>query len=415
MQLKLNDLKTSTLIVLFTAISLISFGQHPTCNGTRYLTPTFTVDETLGITFGNSTSYGGTNADLLLDFFEPSGDVAAARPLIILAFGGSFIGGARTDMHDFCNYYAARGYTCAAIDYRLYDGSLFPFPDSVVMTDEVLKAVSDMKAAVRFFREDAATSNTYKVDTNLIFVGGISAGGIVASHVGMLDPTDPIESYIDPLITANGGWTGNSSTNTQYGDGVSGVLNFSGALRDASYIDANDPPLFSVHDDADEVVPYASGSATIITIPIIRLEGSSLMHQEAQSDGVISELITIPNSTGHVSYFGNSISTDTILTRSLNFLYPIICGAPASIDELSTHIDFKMYPNPTNSAVTIELEEMTDFNVTIFDLSGRFVTSSETQSGTTVLQVNNLRAGSYFVQISHDSLGKSELKQLMVF
>lgn len=405
----------TTLFILFLATAWNSFAQHPTCNGSRYINPTYTVDATLGITFGNSTSYSGTNADLLLDFFEPSGDVAVNRPLIILAFGGSFIGGARTDMHDFCNYYAAHGYTCAAIDYRLYDGPLFPLPDSVTMTDEVLKAVSDMKAAVRFFREDAATTNTYKVDTNLIFVGGISAGAIVASHVGMLDSTDVIEAYIDPLISANGGWTGNSSTNTQYGDGVSGILNYSGALRKASYIDANDPPLFSVHDDGDDVVPYANGQATIFTIPIISLEGSSLMHQEAQSDGVNSELITIANSSGHVSYFGNQVSTDTILTRSLNFLYPIVCGSFASITEQTAAIDFKMYPNPSNSSVTIYIENPAEFGIQLYDVAGRVITSTETTAGKSTIFVDGLTPGAYFVQLSNESLGKSELKQLLVF
>ena len=61
-----------------------------------------------------------------------------------------------------CEYFARRGYVAASIDYRLYDGVLFPTPDSLVMADEMLKAVSDMKAAVRFFREDADQSNIYK-------------------------------------------------------------------------------------------------------------------------------------------------------------------------------------------------------------------------------------------------------------
>ena len=408
-------MRTSTLLVLSLAIAGASYGQHPTCNGTRYVTPSYTSQQTLGITFGNSTSYGGTNADLLLDFFEPSGDAAAARPLIILAFGGSFIGGARADMHDLCNYYTAHGYTCASIDYRLYDGPLFPPPDSITMTDEVLKAVSDMKAAIRFFREDAATTNTYKVDTNLIFVGGISAGAIVASHAGMLDSTDVIEPYIDPLISANGGWTGNSSANTQYGDNVSGVINFSGALRDAGYIDANDPPLFSVHDDGDDVVPYAAGFATIFSFPIISLEGSSLMDQEAQSKGVTTELITIANSTGHVSYFGNQVSTDTILTRSLNFLYPLICGSFASTLEQSASVDFSMYPNPANSSVTVQLENSSEFEITLYDVSGRLITTIEAQYGKGTLNVSDLMPGAYFVQVSTKELVQSNLKQLMVF
>lgn len=36
------------------------------------------------------------------------------------------------------------------------------------MTDVVIKAVGDMKAAVRFLRQDAATVNNYRIDTNLL-------------------------------------------------------------------------------------------------------------------------------------------------------------------------------------------------------------------------------------------------------
>lgn len=390
-------------------LSYMSFGQNPTCDGTRYLNPVYTPTSTTGILFGNNTTIGGSNQDLYLDFFEPSGDLAAERPLIILAFGGSFIGGQRSDMHPFCEYYAAMGYTCAAIDYRLYDGPLFPLPDSVTMTDEVLKAVSDMKAAIRFFREDAANSNTYKVDTNLIFVGGISAGGIVAGHAGNLDPTDPIESYIDPLITANGGFTGNSSTNIQYGDGVSGILNFSGALRDAAYIDANDPPLFSVHDDGDDVVPYAAGYASIATFPIIALEGSFLMDQQAQSVGVTSELITIPNSANHVGYFNNATSTDTILGHSLDFLYPIVCAGSIGIQEL-TASDVHIYPNPSNTQVSISINEETSLEIKLFDLSGRFISQTESLGGKATFDVSELQGGTYLIEVqSRNGLVRKQL------
>jgi acetyl esterase/lipase len=212
------------LLFMFTAIAAFSFAQHSTCDGSRYINNQYIPDTTIGIVYGNSTTAGGSNNDLLLDFFEPTGDVAVNRPLLIFAFGGSFIGGSRDAMHGLCAYYSAKGYACAAIDYRLYDGPLFPLPDSVVMTDEVIKAVFDMKAAIRFFREDADQANLYKIDTNLIFVGGISAGGIVANHAGMLQETDVVQPYIQTIIDDNGGWTGNSSTNTQYGDGVAGSI-----------------------------------------------------------------------------------------------------------------------------------------------------------------------------------------------
>lgn len=408
-------MKASALLAFFIAFSSVSFGQHPTCDGTRYLTPTYSVDETLGITFGNSTTIGGNNADLLLDFFEPSGDLAASRPLIILAFGGSFISGSRDAMHQYCNYYAERGYACATIDYRLYDGPFIPLPDSVIMTEEVVMALSDMKAAIRFFKEDAATTNTYKVDPNYIIVGGISAGGIIASHAGMLDSTDIIEPYILPLVDNNGGWSGNSSTNTQYDTDVMCVLNFSGALRSADYIDSTDVPLFSVHDDMDEVVPYAYGFASIFTFPIISLQGSFVMHEKAQLEGLNSELITYPNSNNHVSYFnGNQVTEDSILARSLSFLYPQVCGAAASLDQLNSSVELKMYPNPAQTVVTVEVEGLNEFSLSITDVTGRNVLSVITENGKAIVPLLDFNSGVYVVEVIDELTGILERRQLVV-
>lgn len=374
-----------------------SLAQHPTCDGTRYAIPTYSTDSTSALLYGNNDTYGGTNQDLYLDFFEPSGDVATARPLIILAFGGSFIGGVREDMHGLCEFYSSLGYATATIDYRLYDGPLFPFPDSVAMTTEVLMAVSDMKAAIRYFKEDAATSNTYRVDTNYIFVGGISAGGIVASHAALLDSNDVVESYIQPLLANNGGWTGNSSNNTQYTDDVRGVLNFSGALRRASYIDANDPAIFSVHDDGDDVVPYAAGYASIFAQPIIGMEGSFLMEQEAQSTGVSSELITIENSAGHVSYFNTNQGTDTILQRSTSFLYEIVCPQFAGIEDLST-FELKVYPNPASELVTIESLHGSIESVVIYDQMGKVLYNHTGTTNSLTVNTVELESGSYIIR-----------------
>ncbi|MCB0476960.1 MAG: T9SS type A sorting domain-containing protein [Crocinitomicaceae bacterium] len=396
----------------FTFVSFFLFGQNPTCDGNRYLNDIFQLDSTFGVTFGNSTTVGGTNADLKMDIYEPLGDAATKRPVIILAFGGSFVAGDRTQMHDLCRYYSKKGYVTASIDYRIYDGPVFPFPDSIDMTDVVIKAVSDMKAAVRFFREDAYTSNTYKIDTNFVFVGGVSAGAIVADHVGMLDSTDMVATFVDSIIQANGGWQGNSSTNTQYWEKVHGILNFSGALKDASYIDANDPPLFSVHDDGDGTVPYAGGSANIFTVPIIYMNGSYLMDQECQSAGVSSELITIVGSNGHVSYFNTQVGQDSILDRSRDFLYPIVCAGSLGLDSEQevAHV-FNVYPNPTSSTIHIAYEGTEYFDFQIVDLQGREVINHNHLLGNQTMDLSELKSGTYIIRIQSDHL---EVKKLVV-
>lgn len=390
------------LLLLFSGIlTSTAFAQHPTCDGSRYAIPTFTPASTTDLLYGNANTFAGNNQDLYLDFFEPAGDVASSRPLIILAFGGSFIQGNRTDMHWMCEYFTALGYTTAAIDYRLYDGPLFPIPDSVDMTTEVLMAVSDMKAAIRFFKEDAANANTYKVDTNYIFVGGISSGGITASHAALLDSMDTVEPYIQPLISNNGGWTGNSSNNTQHTDAVRGVLNYSGALRKASYIDAGDPAIFSVHDDNDGVVPYASGYASIFGQPIINMEGSYLMEQQAQSMSLNSQLVTVPNSNGHVSYFGDAQGIDSVMMQSTAFLYEIVCPQYAQLDEFA-ETAVELYPNPADQEFILASSSKLN-RVEVYDLSGKLIFAKQMNDTETKISTSELNSGAYLVKAYSNS------------
>ena len=390
------------LLLTFAVVltSAISFGQVSTCDGVRYTSFSYTPSLSTGIQFGNATTIGNSNQNLFMDIYEPGGDVALDRPLIIVAFGGSFIQGTRQDMDWMCEYYSSLGYVAATIDYRLYDGPLFPVPDSVIMTEEVIMAVSDMKAAIRFFKEDAATFNNYRIDTNNIFVGGISAGGIVASHVAMMDSADAIESYIQPLLANNGGWTGNSSTNTQYTDNVRGLLNFSGALRKASYIDSNDPDMFSVHDDGDPTVPYAFGAASIFGIPIISMEGSFLMDQQAQGVSVPSELITFPGN-GHVSYFLDTPAmTDSVMWESASFLYDIICPQFVDISEYELLDDALIYPNPTTNDLIVSWGEGNLTSIEVLNSLGQLIETIICEGNEYTIDVSAYDTGAYLIRLN---------------
>lgn len=93
--------------------------------------------------------------------------------------------------------------------------------------------MSDYKAAIRYFRQNYTENlNEYKIDTGLIFAGEVSSGAILANHVGLIDRSDNIPYYLKNIIDSNGGWSGNSSSNTNYSSSVSGIINFSGALKE---------------------------------------------------------------------------------------------------------------------------------------------------------------------------------------
>jgi len=198
------------LLFLFSiSISLFSQVTNPNCDGARFLTEVF-PDQPMMTTvkFGENTTINGAFQELFMDVFEPAGDVVENRPVVMFAFGGSFIAGDRAATHDLCRTFAKKGFVTAAIDYRLYDRNLppfGPFPDSLDMIDVVIKSVSDYKAAIRFLRKDADTDNQFRIDPNFIFTGGISAGSIASLHAAYLDDGEAPD-YVQDFIDSNGGF-----------------------------------------------------------------------------------------------------------------------------------------------------------------------------------------------------------------
>src|SRR5690606_31397154 len=181
------------LLLLFVGASSIH-AQTP-CESGRYAEDVFAnFVVTSDIEYGSNTNAAGNTTTLLLDFYEPENDTETERPLLIWVHGGSFLTGSKTDIDvkTFSERFAKKGYACASINYRL---GFLPI-DSTNAIKAVVRAVQDLKAAIRFFRQDNATTNTYKIDPNRIYIGGSSAGAITALHVAYLSDECEIEDYL---------------------------------------------------------------------------------------------------------------------------------------------------------------------------------------------------------------------------
>lgn len=187
-------------LYLLLAGSVIMNTAHAQCPAGRHVSDTYFPSITM-----DSVTYSSAYS-LKMDIYQPVGDTMSARPIIILAHGGSFIGGDRASdgtVDSLCARFAHRGYVTASIDYRLSDALSMISSDSTMAIDEVIKAISYGKAAVRYFRQDRATTNTYKIDTNKIYVGGNSAGAVLYMHVGYLTDISECPSYIATAMAAS--------------------------------------------------------------------------------------------------------------------------------------------------------------------------------------------------------------------
>jgi acetyl esterase/lipase len=193
------------------------------CNwpaGTRYVHQVFDeVEVTSDITYRTTTKYDGTPIDLKLDIYEPVGDTATKRPVIMFMFGGGFVSGDKTHMSIFANDAAKRGYVAVSIQYRIRP---------TFQVQAVWDAYEDSLAATQWLIDHAGD---YDLDPEAVVVAGYSAGAYNALHVLDFPAESPAAGGISMAGNSIGGPT------------------------------AGDPPLIMFHGTADTTVSYTEAVA----------------------------------------------------------------------------------------------------------------------------------------------------------
>ncbi len=211
----------------------------------------------------------GNENTLKLDFYEPAGDSTDFRPMVIFAHGGAFIKGDREDesITMLAKELAKRGYATASIDYRI--------AQSASLLKCGYQALQDAKASVRYFKANAAE---YRIDTSLIFFGGISAGGVMALHLAFLDGDEavPGSEYYHRLRLSE-----EKSTDAQYSADVKGIINICGGIIDTSIIETrNRVASIHFHGTHDRIIDFHYGLPFGLISPFF----NSLLYEIEQSE-----------------------------------------------------------------------------------------------------------------------------------
>ena len=315
------------LIIIFSSYQVFS-----QCNG-RYETEIFTNVNKITV------NYSDVFIDLEheMDIYMPEGDTETNRPVIIYMHGGSFYLGDKsmTDCVDFCESFARRGYVCASINYRL--SNMFSFLLSQdVQLETVLKAVSDAKAAVRFFRKDVAENgNTYGVDPETIFAGGYSAGAVIAIHQGFISDITELPANIQNLTGSIGGTIEGNSGNDGYSSEISGIISLAGGIHDFSWINSNESPIVSAQGTNDNTVNFYCAPA-LNNPAVVNLCGAGEIHPQADLVGLHNDKLVFDGEGHSWAASGNSnpLFLDALDFYS-NFLYPLLpCN---NISNTETH------------------------------------------------------------------------------
>ncbi len=348
-----------TLPVLLTFCMLAFTTKTYSQAGARYLSETFSsVTVSTNVTYGNNISVlTGTPSSipLVMDVYQPTGDVLTARPLIIVLHAGSFLPsvangmaiGKRTDsaVVEMCMKFAKRGYVAVSADYRLGWNALSANQDvrTGTLLNAVYRGLQDAKNCVRFFKNDAATTNVYKIDVNRIAVGGFGAGAYLALAYGSLNKiaelnlskfinqsATPPASYVNQLTAGNFDGTDVTVLNTPnyatQSSSINVAFSLGGAAGDSSWIEAGETPIICLHAYKDPYAPYKTGNVIVAATGQFVVEASGSFDATKRSTRL-----------GNQAIFQNSVYNDVYSTKAiLN---------SAGIPGLYTHITPTPGPN----------------------------------------------------------------------
>ncbi|MCW3785584.1 alpha/beta hydrolase [Plebeiibacterium sediminum] len=145
-----------------------------------------------------NTKYG--KRDLHLDIFRPEKE--GKFPAIILVHGGGWRAGNKQLLVPMAQMIAKQGFVAVSVEYQL--GLEAPYP----------AAVHNIKSAIRWMR---ANAEKYNIDADKIVISGTSAGGHLASLVGL---TNGLEKFEGTMGNSD------SSSEIQAIIDIDGVLNF---------------------------------------------------------------------------------------------------------------------------------------------------------------------------------------------
>ncbi len=405
---KLNRVDSLTKVFMYRQVcNALSGGA--TCNTARFRDEIFDIDsfEVEYTTVRNTRNK--------MDIFVPKNDPATRRPLIVFAHGGGFTAGdkaADVSVNYMKKAFAKRGYVTASIQYRL--ATLLDLADSLKMLREVVWAMGDAKAAVRYMTKDAATTNLYKIDPDYVFIGGNSAGAILAVHYAYIDSLNELPQYVRDTILAYGGLEGDVG-NDGYPSAVKAVISLAGGINQTSWIsNAQEEPIFMAHGVLDGTVPYNFDMvyrSQYGFLDLVTLHGSGSMDTALAARGVQRELKSYPNSD-HSPWDTNATILQEVDLLARDFLYPMVCNdftadGPTSIKNIVAHSGVTLYPNPNNGSFFVRIDNFTEGTVLeVYNPMGQLVKQAVLNSAISNIMLDDVSTGLYTVRISENNNNK---------
>ena len=294
-------MKTKTRIYLFLIIFISGVQALAQTNPVIDIYPEGTILQ------GNLAYNNDTLEKHLLDIYLPA-EAKGKLPLVIFIHGGGWLGNDKyADMGYMRKTVAeliSHGYALASIDYRFSTQAVFP------------AQIQDCNRAVSFLYDH---SDTYGFDRERFALMGFSAGGHLASLVGLSENNDIEEFYMtgtsksfsfkavvdyygpSELILFPGADDANSPEGLLIGAAPLERPDLAKAASPVTYVDKDDPPFIIIHGEKDELVSPRH---------------SQLLSSWLTVAGVQNELIIVKDAP----HYGAMFDADHIRVKVMGFL-----------------------------------------------------------------------------------------------
>lgn len=190
---------------------------------------------------------------LYMDIYYPYGDDALYRPLFIYLHGGAFMFGDKEGglQEIFTEDLVRKGYVVISMNYRL--GSTLTGFGAIERT--IYRGVQDVRAALRYV---TFYSERLRIDPDHIYLGGSSAGGIIALTTAFMGEENVYKSASGGIFNKDLGGLDFSGNPFNSNFKIAGVTSMWGAVTDLNMI-KNHIPTLLFHGTDDDIVPYNFG------------------------------------------------------------------------------------------------------------------------------------------------------------
>ena len=383
----------SKLNYYFTLAIIGLFYSHTQAQNTPYIDPIYS---NISI---STVNYSDVYEDAFhkMDIYQPQGDTHSKRPLLIYIHGGAFYAGdkATPDCVDFCTHFAKKGYVAVSVNYRLANPLLF-LANRSIQLDAVLKTMADVKSAIRYFSKDAATNNTYKIDSNAVFIGGYSAGGVAALHTAWVTDSSELDQELLSIMKSGIKTFEGDAGNYGYTHKIKGIFSLAGALFKTAYASQGDVPAYLAHakDDGTVLIDCAPG---LNDSRVVTLCGTGKIYPRLDTVNVHYDTMILE--TGGHAWPGlgnNGADFKNAVNEIAEFFYPLLLDNVRLNASTAQKSPIQFYPNPSTGTCTFQLpSDQKSIEIRIYNLHAQlqFIT---TLTETTTLKLP-LQSGIYKV------------------